>query len=357
MRILSFDIESTTGSHNDGSMCTFGYCLADYNFNITSQKDIVMRPHTKRIESKIKLHYDKAQIKSSPQFPYFYNEIKELFKNCFCIIGFSIMNDVDFLNNACEIYMLDKIEYEFLDVQLIYKTVYKRPTLSALSSIAEELGIEYQAHRSDEDARVTSLVLKHILNDTKLSLSELLKKYHITHGVNNNTEISPCQNGVFTHKEINYLVLEFVKANYKHKRYYRGGLSSKTFAFSDNLKYDDVDRFRQIIKRIYDLNGRIGSIESSNVLVCDKENITEKIARQLEERNRNKERIKVISTEEFFKMIGELPTLDFSGDIALLRAHRNEVKRLRKLRKQEEGKIMVNGKKPFNKQYKNTDSK
>ena len=348
MQILSFDIESTTGSHNDGSMCTFGYCLADYNFNITKQKDIVMRPKTKRIESKIKLHYDKAFIKSSPQFPTFYGEIKELFKNSYCIIGFSIMNDVEFLNNACEIYMLDKIEYEFLDVQLIYKTVYKKPTLSALSTIAEELGIEYEAHRSDEDARVTLLVLKHILNDTNLTLAELLKKYHITHGVNNNTEISPCQNGIFTHKEINYLILEFVKANYKHKRYYRGGLSSKTFAFSDNLRYDDVDKFRQIIKKIYDLNGRIGSIESSNVLVCDKENITEKISRQLQERNKNKERIKVISTTEFFEMIGELPKLDFSNDIALLRAHRNEVKRLRKLRKQEELKIMVNAKNPYN---------
>ena len=348
MQILSFDIESTTGSHNDGSMCTFGYCLADYNFNITKQKDIVMRPKTKRIESKIKLHYDKAFIKNSPQFPTFYGEIKELFKNSYCVIGFSIMNDVEFLNNACEIFMLDKIEYEFLDVQLIYKTVYKKPTLSALSTIAEELGIEYEAHRSDEDARVTLLVLKHILNDTNLTLAELLKKYHITHGVNNNTEISPCQNGIFTHKEINYLILEFVKANYKHKRYYRGGLSSKTFAFSDNLRYDDVDKFRQIIKKIYDLNGRIGSIESSNVLVCDKENITEKISRQLQERNKNKERIKVISTAEFFEMIGELPKLDFSNDIALLRAHRNEVKRLRKLRKQEELKIMVNAKKPYN---------
>ena len=357
MKILSFDIESTTGSHNDGSMCTFGYCTADYNFNITGQKDIVMRPYTKRIESKIKLHYDKAYIKSCPQFPEFYSEIKELFKNSYCIIGFSIMNDVEFLNNACEIYMLDKIEYEFLDVQLIYKTVYKKPTLSSLSSIAEELGIEYEAHRSDEDARVTLLVLKHILNDANLTLAELLKKYHITHGINNNTEISPCQNGVFTHKEINYLILEFVKANYKHKRYYRGGLSSKTFAFCDSLKYDDVDKFRQIIKRIYDLNGRIGSIESSNVLVCDKENLTEKMIRQLEERNKNKERIKVISTAEFFEMLGELPTLDFSSDLAVLRAHRNEVKRLRKLRQQEEGKIMVNGKKPFNKSNYKKDSK
>ena len=81
MRILSYDIESTTGSHCDASMCTFGYCIADEKFNIIEQKDIVMRPYTKRYEPRIKLHYDKAYIKAQPQFPTFYNKIKSLFNN------------------------------------------------------------------------------------------------------------------------------------------------------------------------------------------------------------------------------------------------------------------------------------
>ena len=160
MRILSYDIESTTGSHSDASMCTFGYCIADEQFNIIEQKDIVMRPHTRRYESRIKLHYEKAFIKSRPYFPEFYEEIKALFSSADLIIGFSVSNDVDFLNNACQVYKLEKIYYDFLDVQLLHKTVYKKPNMCGLESIASDMGVEYLAHRSDEDARVTLLLLK-----------------------------------------------------------------------------------------------------------------------------------------------------------------------------------------------------
>ncbi len=328
MKILSFDIESTTGSHRDGSMCTFGYCIADEGFNVTTQQDIVMNPKTKRFEPKIKLHYDKAFIKSCDKFPAFYDEIKNLFKGNDYIIGFSIMNDVEFLNNACEVYGLEKIEYEFLDVQLLYKTVYRKQTLSGLAIIAEELQIDYKAHRSDEDARVTLLVLKHIAEDLKLPVKEVLRKFHITLGNNGKDEIVPCTNGELTKREINYLILKFVEKHYHHSRRYKGGLSFKTFAFSDELKYGDVDRFRRILKRIYDLNGRTSSIESSNVFVNNFKmgELPEKYANSIRERNKDKERIVVISEEEFMALIKELPQIEFSSDSELLRAHRNEIK-------------------------------
>ena len=71
MKILSFDIESTTGNHHDGSMCTFGYCLGNANYKIYKQEDVVMNPKTKRFETKIKLHYEKSFIKKQEQFPFF----------------------------------------------------------------------------------------------------------------------------------------------------------------------------------------------------------------------------------------------------------------------------------------------
>ncbi len=340
MKILSFDIESTTGNHHDGSMCTFGYCLAGEDLNIYHQEDIVMNPKTKRFETKIKLHYEKSFIKKQERFPAFYERISKLFLDNDYIIGFSVLNDVEFLNNACEIYGLNKIEYDFLDVQLLYKTVYKKPTLMGLSIIAEELNIDYKAHRSDEDARVTLLVLKHIVEDLKMPLSEVLRKYHITLGSNKNGEVTPCTNGELTKREINYLILKFIEKNYRHTRRYKGGLSFKTFAFTENIRYGDVDKFRCIIKRIYDLNGRIGTIESSNFFVSDyKEGeLPEKYLTALNLRNKNKQRIKVISEEEFIAMLKELPEIDFSGDIELLRAHRNEIKANREKRRLEQRK-------------------
>lgn len=338
MKILAYDIESVSGNHNDGSMCTFGYCLADENFNIIEQKDIVMRPNTRRYETKIKLHYEKAYIKAQPKFPEFYNEIKSLMASADYIIGFSVLNDVEFLNSACSVYGLDKINYEFIDVQLLFKTAYKRPTMSGLEKIAEELGVEYVAHRSDEDARVTLLVLKHLCDVNGVSLQDLLRKYCITPGYNNEKETIPCTDGTYSKREKNYLILDFIEKNYVHNKRYKGGLTYKTFAFSDDIRYKDVDLFRKIIKKIYTLNGRISSIESSNVFVYQQK-INDKEQGAINVRNSGRERIKPMEFEAFLNMLGDLPEIDFSTDVNLIKEHRIEAKRQRDLKRAEQRKL------------------
>lgn len=335
MKILSYDIESTTGNHRDGSMCTFGYCVSDGDFNLLCQKDIVMRPYTNRFETKIKLHYEKAFIKSQPIFSEFYEEIRGLFADADLIIGFSVLNDVEFLNNACEIYNLPKITYDFIDVQLLYKTVYKEPHLSGLTYLAEKHGIEYTAHRSDEDARVTLLLMEVMAKDKGLAVNDLIKKYHLSAGINDESEITPCTDGTYSRREMNYLIGDFVERNYRHSRRYKGGLSGKTFAFADELRYGDIDLFRRRIKKIYELNGRVGSIDSSNVFVKGSGDISEKDLKSLDVRNTGKTRITVISEEEFAEMAGELPEIDFSLDSELIKAHRAEIKRQREFKRLE----------------------
>lgn len=338
MRILSYDIESTTGSHSDASMCTFGYCIADEQFNIIEQRDIVMRPHTKRYESRIKLHYDKAHIKSQPTFPSFYEEIKSIFDSCDLVIGFSVSNDVDFLNNACAVYKLNKITYDFLDIQLLHKTVYKKPNMCGLEGIASEMQIEYLPHRSDEDARVTLLLFKNMVTELNLSIDEMLKKYQITLGSNGLDETTPCTNGTYTKKELNYLITDFIDKNYTHNRRYKGGLSFKAFAFCDEIKYQDVDLYRRIIKRVYELNGRVGQIENCNFFVVKDNLITEKEQKALKVRNEGRKRITEISFEAFLTSIGELPKLDFSSDVEMIKEHRKEVRKQREIRRIEKRK-------------------
>lgn len=329
MKILSYDIESTTGSHADGSMCTFGYCIADEKFNIIEQRDIVMRPKTKRFESRIKLHYEKAFIKEQQPFPFWYEEIKNLFSKSDLIIGFSVSNDVDFLNNACQLYGLDKITYEFVDVQLLHKTVYNRQNMCGLESVANEFNIEYLAHRSDEDARVTLLVLEKMAKELNLNVLELLRKYHITPGVNTESETVPCTNGTFTKKEINYLITDFIEKNRKHSRRYKGGLSYKSFAFSDEIKYQNLDLYRRFIKKIYELNGRVGQIENCNYFVCINGSYTDKEKKSLTLRNQGRKRINVILLETMLELVKTLPEIDFSSDMDIVKQHRRETAKKR----------------------------
>ena len=329
MRILSYDIESTTGSHSDASMCTFGYCIADEQFNILEQRDIVMRPYTKRYEPRIKLHYDKSFIKAQQPFPFWYDEIKKLFESSDLVVGFSVSNDVDFLNNACQVYKLEKITYDFVDVQLLHKTVYKKQNMCGLEGVANEFQIEYLAHRSDEDARVTLLVLKRMAEELNLSVEELLRKFHITPGTNNTLETVPCSNGTYTKKEINYLINLFVEKHRRHSRRYKGGLSYKSFAFSDEIRYGDVDLYRKIIKKIYDLNGRVGQIENSNHFVSKEGDLTDKETKSLTLRNEGRKRITPITLEKLLSMTGELPDIDFSSDVELVKQHRREIRKTR----------------------------
>ena len=329
MRILSYDIESTTGSHSDASMCTFGYCIADEQFNILEQRDIVMRPYTKRYEPRIKLHYDKSFIKAQQPFPFWYDEIKKLFESSDLVVGFSVSNDVDFLNNACQVYKLEKITYDFVDVQLLHKTVYKKQNMCGLEGVANEFQIEYLAHRSDEDARVTLLVLKRMAEELNLSVEELLRKFHITPGTNNTLETVPCSNGTYTKKEINYLINLFVEKHRRHSRRYKGGLSYKSFAFSDEIRYGDVDLYRKIIKKIYDLNGRVGQIENSNHFVSKEGDLTDKETKSLTLRNEGRKRITPITLEKLLSMTGELPDIDFSSDVELVKQHRREIRKKR----------------------------
>ena len=48
--------------------------------------------------------------------------------------------------------------------------------MAGLEKLAEEMGVEYLAHRSDEDARVTLKLLQSLCEKENLSIKELLKK-------------------------------------------------------------------------------------------------------------------------------------------------------------------------------------
>ena len=118
MRYLCYDIESCDGGKN-GSLCSFGYCIADENFNIIEQDDIIVNPNkpfNKRLFGKvIKLAYTEDVFRAAPRFPLVYDRIRSLFNGDITVIGFSIINDVNYLADAIRTYKLAPMGYEFFD--------------------------------------------------------------------------------------------------------------------------------------------------------------------------------------------------------------------------------------------------
>ena len=158
MNYLFFDIECSDGRH----MCSFGYVLCDSNFEILKKEDILINPEAPfrlaraGFDPKIQLGYPKEVFYAAPNFVARYNKIKKILeaKNQI-VMGHSVLNDVNFLQLACERYSKPNFEYSFFDEQQVYKTLNEgKSVATALEKIAEVYGIEPEnLHRSDEDSR------------------------------------------------------------------------------------------------------------------------------------------------------------------------------------------------------------
>ncbi|MBR2967370.1 MAG: hypothetical protein IKC35_01160 [Clostridia bacterium] len=327
MKYLCFDIESCDGGKN-GSLCSFGYCLADENFNIIEQDDILVNPNkpfNKRLfGSVIKLAYTEDVFRAAPKFPLVFDRIKALFDNQVTIIGFSIINDVNYVADAIRTYKLKQLEYEFFDVQLMYGIYKKESRNYSLAAAAEEFDIEFLEHRSMDDAVATLNVLKGILSHEGKTFDEFVGEYSIMPVRINAAGIKNCFTDV-VYSGIDYtsvktkkrLLNEFLLTLPRNKKH-NLPFSRKVICFDESLELDDIDLCRSRIAKLYEMGGRYSSgTESSNVFVYE----TQDSARYnyAKDSTKSGHKIKFMHVSEFLKQLGDVPSLTFD-DGAILRA-------------------------------------
>ena len=189
MKYLFFDIECANPKFN--SICTFGYVITDEQFNVIEQKDILMNPETGYDKYVIKniLRYPTEELDSKMPFPCYYDEIKQLMCSPETVVlGFSISNDIRFLNETCIRYRMPSLSYRFYDVQKIYGDYAKVQDQASIETAGEVLHLNkpFFVHRSDEDARITMEILKAISIEKGMSLSALLEEARSCGGRNHN---------------------------------------------------------------------------------------------------------------------------------------------------------------------------
>ncbi len=187
MNYLFFDIECSDGRH----MCSFGYVLCDADFNVLKKEDILINPEAPfRLsrygsEPQIQLGYPKEKFYGSPNFVARYEKIKRILeKKNQLVVGHSVLNDVNFLQIACERYGKPHFEYSFFDEQQIYKTLNEGKSVStALEKIAETYGIEPESlHRSDDDSLTTMEIVERMCKDLNMTPAELAEAYPLSKG-------------------------------------------------------------------------------------------------------------------------------------------------------------------------------
>ncbi len=197
MKYLFFDIECSAVSKTAAKICAFGYCLTDEKFNILEKEDILINPQggfhltDRKGEQGLVLPYEYSSFKKYPTFLEKADKIYALLQDKDTLVaGHATMNDVKYLNFESNRFSLPSFEFEFTDTQFIYMNKIGDFTRQfGLGVIAQELGVQFVAHRAVDDAYATMKIAEAMCKEENCSLAELLEKYKIRKGKISNYEI------------------------------------------------------------------------------------------------------------------------------------------------------------------------
>ncbi len=312
MEYLVIDTESCTGRSDDGSLCSLGYAICDENLNILCQEDLLFNPIPKRFQvgdkknakrTGITFAYTVEEFRKAPKFCETYDKIKSLFKGR-TVLGFSMSNDIKYINDACDKYSLRRIDYKFYDIQYVYQLMHPEDNAIGLKTLSEKFGIEYLAHRSDEDAVGSVMLLKKFLEAENITFDKVVKKYKLHRGVNCFDGYYVCYSdavieglyGLKLSKRIqSYVFAEFLKnLPYVQK-------PTERVCFSAKIEKMDVNFTRTLIDLCYEKNYVYDhDTDVTTIFVTDEKD--EKRIQYLNDRQLKK--LKILSLEQFCDFIG-----------------------------------------------------
>ena len=197
MKYLFFDIECSVVSKKVAKICAFGYCLTDEKFNILEKEDILINPQgsfhltDRKGTQGLVLPYEYSDFKKYPTFLEKADKIYSLLQDKDTLVaGHATMNDVKYLNFEAHRFNLPSFAFNFADTQFVYMNVIGEFSRQfGLGAIAQELGVEFTAHRAVDDAYATMRVAEAMCKAENLSFTQLLEKYQITTGRIENYEI------------------------------------------------------------------------------------------------------------------------------------------------------------------------
>ena len=267
MKYLAFDIEAANG-YMLSSICSVGVVIADEQFNILFRENIWINPKTKynlngtRANVGIDLHLDKKLLASSPDFREIYPRLKTLLTDKeYMVFGHAVDSDVRMLNKACERYHLPSIDFEFTDSQLLYRLYKQESEVKALSKIATEMGVSFVQHNSEEDAYVSMLTLKYLVQQSGLSVAELSEKYLVRVGSNSNFQLTRPVSllGQVSKKKVTQMAIEQIKEYIATVKPTTREYGKKVFSLARSLELSNSPQLYEVLTKIAQKGGRYTS--------------------------------------------------------------------------------------------------
>ena len=289
MKYLAFDIEAANG-YKLSSICSIGIVIADEQFNILSRQNIWINPKTKynlngtRKNVGIDLHLDKNLLDNSPDFSQVYNKIQSLLTDPnYMVLGHAVDADVRMLNAACKRYNLPSLNFNFICSQLLYKLYKGEKDVKALGKIANVIGVTFEEHNSEEDALMSMLTLKYLVQESGLTVEQLLKKYHIRIGSNVDFELtrSVTLDGQLSKKHLTQIAVEKIKEYAKTVKKSSTIYKDKVFCLARSLEVGGTEQLYKVVQAIVAGGGKYSSkLVKCNVYVKGEDPTDQDIMRE-----------------------------------------------------------------------------
>ena len=259
MKYLFFDIECSVVSKNAAKICAFGYCLTDEKFHILEKEDILINPQggfhltDRKGTQGLVLPYKYEDFKKYPTFCEKKDKIYSLLQDeDTLVVGHATMNDVKYLNLESKRFSLPSFHFSFADTQFLYMNrIQEFSRQFGLGVIAEELKVDFVAHRAVDDAFATMKIAEALCKaeGEDVTLPQFIEKYQITLGRISDYEITQSTSVAFAayKQEIERKkeMREKLKAEFhvfadreKRKRAKEGLLKNQSVCFSHPLEIE-----------------------------------------------------------------------------------------------------------------------
>ena len=296
-----FDCECANTFDGVGKICSLGYIICDDELNIIESEDVVMNPECEfdwyilSGKGDIRLAYSKDYFRARPNFESYYKEIKKLFTTGNRYIGgFAVSNDVSFVNNACERYNKQYINFRAFDAEKYFEQKYGKK--QKLSQWALEFGVnltKYQTHKSVDDAIITMLCLKAECKKSEKSIEQIFSE-NKGFFVSSEQMIIQAEERAYR-KEMTEKIKRLFNKVSPRPRFKK--LIGQKFEIDGKL-LKDVDTSFELVKKIYEYGGFVSEhlVGEGTVIFADEpaQQAVEKIT---------KRGLKTITLEDFYSKL------------------------------------------------------
>lgn len=217
MKYVFFDIECAncfkdSNGVSRGKICEFGYVITDENFNVINSEEIIINPKDKFdffVLNKM-LAYRKEIYLNAEDYATVYDKIKNIFELEDAIyIGHTIDADAEYLNDEALRYNKPYFHFKFYDISYVYRDIAGDSRKKKLEEISRLLnvGMHLHAHRAQDDAYTTMLIVKDLCKRQNLDIHTFITNWERFSGVTENGVITT----IWGEKSRNPEAINFVK--------------------------------------------------------------------------------------------------------------------------------------------------